>query len=73
MATASDTTLLRASVCVIRNNRGPMLVFAVVADVARFAPAVRCAFLRLAAARKKVTISGQFSTRNVLFAASSCW
>ena len=73
MATARDTTLLQASVCLIRDNRGPMLVFAVVADVARVAPAVRCALLRLAAARKKVTISGHFSMLNVRFAGSSCW
>jgi hypothetical protein len=49
MATARDTTLLRASVCVIRKSRGPMLVVAVVVDVARFAPAVdapECGVLR---------------------------
>jgi predicted nucleotidyltransferase len=49
MATARDTTLLPASVCVIRDNRRAMLVFATVADVAHWrlrSHAPFCGFLR---------------------------
>ena len=56
-----------------RRQSQPMRLLAATADVARLAAAVSCALMRLAATRRKVTISAPSGSRNPRFAGSSAW